>query len=60
MENLGCMSHTALHVAVFFGLEEIAKLLLEESAVPDSKDKDSQMPHSWATEHGHCDVAKLC
>ncbi|PMB63909.1 Serine/threonine-protein phosphatase 6 regulatory ankyrin repeat subunit C [Beauveria bassiana] len=41
------------------GQDAIVKLLLEEGADIDAKDKDGRTPLSWAAEQGHEDVVKI-
>jgi ankyrin repeat protein len=51
---------TGLHLAAFFGVEDVVKLLLDIGEVDvDSKDNDGQTPLSWACENGHAAVIKL-
>ncbi|KAI8624059.1 hypothetical protein F5Y19DRAFT_337792 [Xylariaceae sp. FL1651] len=42
---------TGLHLAAYFGLEVIARLLDEFD--PDTRDDDGRTPLSWAAERGH-------
>ncbi|PKS08586.1 hypothetical protein jhhlp_004972 [Lomentospora prolificans] len=51
---------TTLHLAAYFGLEDVAKLLLAiDSDGPDMKDNDGRTPLSWAATNGHEGIVKL-
>jgi ankyrin repeat protein len=51
---------TGLHLAAYFGVETVVKLLLDTGKVEaDSKDKNSRTPLFWAVENGHEAVVKL-
>jgi ankyrin repeat protein len=48
-----------LHSAVYFGVEELAKALIENGADVDSKDSHGRTPLSYAAWSGHEAVVKL-
>jgi ankyrin repeat protein len=51
---------TGLHLAAYFGVEAVVKLLLNIGQVNvDSKDSYTRTPLSWAAENGHEAVVKL-
>ncbi|KAF4633985.1 hypothetical protein G7Y89_g4134 [Cudoniella acicularis] len=51
---------TGLHLAAYFGVEAVVKLLLKTSRVEaDSRDNDDRTPLSWAAANGHEAVVKL-
>lgn len=50
---------TGLHVAAGLGLTEATKLLLERDYDPNAVDSFNYTPLSWASFHGHEDVAEL-
>lgn len=53
-------SASSLIIASYFGLDAVAKLLLETGKVDvDSRDSDGQTPLSWAAENGREAVVKL-
>jgi ankyrin repeat protein len=47
---------TGLHLAVYFGVEAVVKLLLENV---NSKASDGRTPLHWAPESGHPETAQL-
>ncbi|KAI0196461.1 hypothetical protein F4808DRAFT_305556 [Astrocystis sublimbata] len=49
---------TGLHLAAYFGLEEVVASLLEDWE-PDLRDEHGQTPLSWAAERGHEAVVRL-
>jgi ankyrin repeat protein len=49
---------TGLHLSAYFGITEIAAILLD-CADPNSKDTNDQTPLSWAAQRGHEGVVKL-
>ena len=50
---------TAIHLAAYFGLEEVIMELLNGGHLPDLKDSNGCTPLSWAVEYGHEAVVKL-
>lgn len=51
---------TGLHLTAYFGVEAVAKLLLDTGKVDvDSKDEDGRTPLLWAAASGHEAVVKL-
>jgi hypothetical protein len=48
-----------LHLAAYFGVVAVVKLLLDKQADVDSKDGDGRTPLWWAAENGHEAVVKL-
>lgn len=48
-----------LHLAVYFGVVAVIKLLLEKRADVDVKDENERTPLSYAAENGHEAVVKL-
>ncbi|KAF2175872.1 hypothetical protein K469DRAFT_763229 [Zopfia rhizophila CBS 207.26] len=50
---------TGVHLAAYFGLEEIIMALLKKGHYPDVKDSSGRTPLSWAAENGHEVVVKL-
>ena len=52
--------HTsALHLAAYFGLEEVSKKLLDEGMSPNLKDYASKRPLTWAAISGQVLIVKL-
>jgi len=47
---------TGLHLAAYFGVEAVVKLLLEDV---NSKASDGQTPLHWASKSGHLETAQL-
>lgn len=56
---MGTPHHLELHLAAFFGLKEIIKLLLRSGQNPDMRDRDGRTPLSWAAARGHKLVVEL-
>jgi ankyrin repeat protein len=52
-------SRTALSYAAEFGHEAVVRLLIEQKAEADSRDKGDRTPLSWAAENGHEEVVRL-
>jgi hypothetical protein len=50
---------TGVHLAAYFGLEEITSTLLKKGYQSDCKDKYGRTPLSWAARSGHEAVVKL-
>jgi hypothetical protein len=48
-----------LHLAAYFGIQEVANILLGHGQRPDLRDTYGQTPLSWAAERGHEAVVKL-
>ena len=49
---------TKLHLAVYFGLDDIVRYLVEAGAELDVKDGEGRTPLSWAVELGRSSIAK--
>ena len=50
---------TGLHLAAYFGIKAIVKLLLEKGAAVDAADGDGETPLHWALDNGHVEVVRL-
>jgi ankyrin repeat protein len=50
---------TGVHLAAYFGLEEITSTLLKKGYQSDCKDTNGRTPLSWAAESGHEAVVRL-
>jgi ankyrin repeat protein len=50
---------TGLHLAAYFGIKAVVRLLLENNSDVDAKDEWGGTPLSWAAEKGHEAVVKL-
>jgi ankyrin repeat protein len=50
---------TGLHLAAFFGLEEVINALLKKSHSPDLKDSYGRTPLSWASRNGQEVIVEL-
>jgi hypothetical protein len=50
---------TRVHLAAYFGLEKVVKLLLADSVDLDSKNTQGQTPLLWAADKGHEAVVQL-
>ncbi|KAG9230726.1 ankyrin repeat protein, partial [Amylocarpus encephaloides] len=50
---------TGVHLAAYFGIKSVVKLLLDNPIEADSQESDGRTPLSWAAENGHDAVLKL-
>ena len=50
---------TGLHLAAYFGIKDVVKLLLDKGAKLETKDKDDRTPLLYAAANGHEAVVKL-
>ena len=58
--NLGDRSgQTCLHLAAYYGFEEICRILIESGANPKQGDKRNRRPLHWATLKRHQGIIKL-